>query len=482
MAGVANCVPASAQPRALGSTAAAPQRAPETRVPRVLIGPGLESRVGALAGVAGSQITFVSSIGRESVVPARDVLAILPVLGDAGDSASAGSAVAGATRATGATRAAPGSPTARAGGDGIVIIAGQPVSSGWVELIDGQLFPGAPMSTDAIRTDDASNARPDASESTPFAEAIAWATPSLGDLLINLEGVSMIVVEPRTALALLARPQTITKLGSGDASDRVVLLNGDVVAGFVESVSPEGVIIDEALASESAASPAPASTIALGRVALIKFANPAQPPSGPRFWLYDATVASVAPTASAGQTSLSVSPSGPWVRSASGSPTKFDVTSLRAFTFDASRLVALSSLVPSVQGSEQRRWTPPPIFAESRGNPLGIADIELPGAMRTTWTLPASATHVSMRLELAEDARTFGDCVVRVEIVGDEARGASARLNAAAPMSDVRLAIPRGSSRAQLRIAVEAGQHGSIQDRVLIRRGLVLLAGDQGAR
>jgi hypothetical protein len=113
---------------------------------------------------------------------------------------------------------------------------------------------------------------------------------------------------------------------------------------------------------------------------------------------------------------------------------------------------------------------------------LGAADIELPGPMSAEWMLPPGASHVSIRLELPESARVFGDCVVRVEVVGDEASGVEHRLSSASPSAMVRLAlgaatgpVPSAEGVRRLVVRVEAGERGGIQDRVVIRRGLVLV-------
>jgi hypothetical protein len=73
--------------------------------------------------------------------------------------------------------------------------------------------------------------------------------------------------------------------GGGEAQDRVVTVNGDVVTGFVESV-------DAAVRVESGGKPI---DVPLEQVSLVAFQNaPRRPDPLARFWLADGTIASVA--------------------------------------------------------------------------------------------------------------------------------------------------------------------------------------------
>jgi hypothetical protein len=188
-------------------------------------------------------------------------------------------------------------------------------------------------------------------------------------------------------------------------------------------------------------------------------------------------------------------PDGPWIERGSESAAgasresagvELELSEIGALAFDASRLVALGSLSARVEGVSARRWTPPVVVGPAQGVALGAADIALPGPMSAEWMLPQGASHVSMRLELPESARVFGDCVVRVEIAGEEASGVTHRLSSESPSAMVRLAIgaaigdalgraPSAEGVRRLVVRVEAGERGGIQDRVVIRRGLVLV-------
>lgn len=405
---------------------------------RVLIGPGLEERVGVVTSLGSDKVMFRSvrspspraGAARESVVPSRDVIAMAPILGDA-ESLALGSGGTGS--------AAPEPRT------------------GWIEMVDGQVLPGSPGGA-------------------AVADRVTWTTRLWGDIRINLEGVSRVVINPG-ASERLARGRART--GQGTATeDRILLINGDILAGFVESISGQRVVIDSAGAGGGGNSGGGPQSVELSRVATITLASPAQAPGGTRVWLYDGTVARTTPPRATGA-SMQLAPDGPFIERVSSEEIgALDLSEVRALVMDASRLVALGSLASrtnpdATRPEAARRWTPPLLVGPSRLAPLATPEIELPGPMAVVWTLPPDATHVSMRLELPEDARVFGDCVVRVGLDGDPESQVEARLWSQQPSTDVRLAIKPGTSH--LVVNVDPGERGSIQDRVLIRRGLVLL-------
>jgi len=333
-----------------------------------------------------------------------------------------------------------------------------------VEMVDGQVLPGSPN----VGASDGGEG---------VVDRVAWSARLWGPVLIDLEGVQRVVVNARAAARVMQG-----SLERGAASeDRVVLINGDVLDGFVESVSGAAVRIE---------SSGEVRSIELARVAIISLASPARSPSGARVWLEDGTVARGA-LRPAPLGKIGLVPDGPWIErgneSAAGASresagVELDLSEVGALAFDASRLVALGSLSARVEGVSARRWTPPVVVGPAQGVALGAADIALPGPMSAEWMLPQGASHVSMRLELPESARVFGDCVVRVEIAGEEASGVTHRLSSASPSVMVRLALgdaigsaPSAEGVRRLVVRVEAGERGGIQDRVVIRRGLVLV-------
>lgn len=436
------------QPEAVAAGAAMERAA----VARVVIGPELSERRVVVSSLSGERLMVRAlpqagatgtraAPARESSIPLREVVAI--VMEEGGER--------GAEEVPTLEPVPGGAPPL-----GMRGAAEKEPRAGWVEMVDGQVLPGSPT----VSNDGA-------------ADRVAWSARLWGPVLIDLEGVQRVVVNARAAARVMQG-----SLERGAASeDRVVLINGDVLDGFVESVSGAAVRIE---------SGGEVRSIELARVAIISLASPVRSPSGARVWLADGTVARGAlRPAPAGK--IGLVPDGPWIERGSESlagasresaGVELELSEVGALAFDASRLIALGSLSARVEGVSARRWTPPVVVGSARGVALGAADIELPGPMSAEWMLPQGASHVSMRLELPESARVFGDCVVRVEIAGEEASGATHRLSSASPSAMVRLALgaaPSAEGVRRLVVRVEAGERGGIQDRVVIRRGLVLV-------
>jgi hypothetical protein len=94
--------------------------------------------------------------------------------------------------------------------------------------------------------------------------------------------------------------------------------------------------------------------------------------------------------------------------------------------------------------------------------------------MGVEWQLANPARRLSMRVVLPESCRRWGDAIVVVEIGTSPVRElARERLNGDRPVVEVNAALdaPKGSI---LRIRLEAGENGPVQDRVLLRQAIVI--------
>jgi hypothetical protein len=94
--------------------------------------------------------------------------------------------------------------------------------------------------------------------------------------------------------------------------------------------------------------------------------------------------------------------------------------------------------------------------------------------MRVEWTLPAGASKLGTIAELPPSARVWGDCEVIVEAVSG-ARAtelARAHLSGATPSAEISGSL---SGATKLRVTIDAGPSGPIQDRVVLRRPMILI-------
>lgn len=304
-----------------------------------------------------------------------------------------------------------------------------------------------------------------------FTESLAWRTPALDTLILPLEQIS--------AVSFNVQQINIPQRMSGDI---VRLRNNDIATGFVDvqyrAGDPDSILTIEA----DGASAGTTRRIPLRRVSSIVFANPPEPAAGPWVWLADSSILRLD-----GASPLTLNndriaqfattfdaPSNSEARSVKRT-LSVNAADLIAFAPRRERLMALAERPMRVANTDaQRRWTVPPIVADALGAPLGAPDIELPGPMAVTWTLPAEAQRVAGVIELPASARAWGDCnVTLLDDAGNERW--SARVNNQTPRNTFNLDLTASPTQT-LTLRVDAGANGPIEDRVLIRRALILLA------
>lgn len=371
-----------------------------------------------------------------------------------------------------------------------------PVGLGLVVLTDGQRLPGV------------------LSALAPPGESLAWEHPRLGRIVVPLERVSEVELPaparagesadprgdapdappgrdpaPRNANAKPAneplKPQAPPP--TDRSRDTVELANGDRLTGLVERIGDDVVI--------SGSGPgAKATTVAVARVRRMWLANPPASPSGAMVWLADGTVV--------GTKGFVITPGEPlrlgdWGGAGTppasegavgqgageGGAAAYTIEDVAAVAFNPKRLRPLADLVVREQAATGGRKlvrgvriTDDAFRTRALPAPLGARDIELPAPMSADFTLPPGAARVSATIELPESGWTWGDCRVKVEVLGGGGGAVllDARLNADTPVAKLSGAIPSGAS--SVRITVEPGERGPVQDRVLVRRGLVVLA------
>jgi len=400
-----------------------PVVAPIEPISRVLVDQSLTQRSVRLLSIDAQSVRVIDEQGRTQSVPRSEVLAILPAL----------------------TLLDPPfvpEPVRRSSRPTVTISGTQPASQplnppalGRLELTDGQILPGTISS--AVTKD-----------------AVSWNSKLWGSVTVPLENAAAIVITPDRFDALLA--------GARGTQDLVLLGNGDRVEGFLEYIDASVVRLERT---------GKASELALSRVDGVLLANPIKPAGGAWAWVSGAAAAI---------TNVSLTDTGTFVIAGRlpGSKTQPSATlpaeTVDAVCFDAAALKSLASLPFDLAPSDQGRWSQPPIITTPTA-PLGASDIELPGPMRVEWTLPRGVTRFATTLELPPSARLWGDCEVVVEAVNSGGVAtilAKAPLNQSTPQAVVNSPL---NGAAKVRITVNPGPSGPIQDRVVIRRALLLI-------
>ncbi|MBM4107231.1 MAG: hypothetical protein FJ255_00190 [Phycisphaerae bacterium] len=281
------------------------------------------------------------------------------------------------------------------------------------------------------------------------AETALWDTPHFGTLILPLD---------RLAWVRLNADAELPDPASGDA---LRLSNGDRLEGFVGRLQPT---VDV----EPAAGGKPIE-LAPAQVASIRLANPAAASTAPRVWLGDGTIADLdqLTTERAAQGGEVFA-----VRLPSGQVADVPPDQLLAARLASGVLLPLAQLDARAEPPADRPWTPP--LRTGDPSPLGLADIELPGPMKVSWTLPRGAIHLSLTAELPLDARLWGDATLTIALDGTLA---SVRLSSAEPSHDLTLGLPRPDRADRVLTAtLDQGRFGPIQDRATLKRALLSIA------
>lgn len=248
--------------------------------------------------------------------------------------------------------------------------------------------------------------------------------------------------------------------------DIVLLANGDSAKGFV-------LALDEALTIELTGTP---RVLSLDSLAAVRLANPAESPVGTVVWLDDGSIARVDEigTGSGARVTLRST------RTAADETAAVRTFDIGAVLFDASRVRPLAGMPASVSLPTDRRWSAMPEITSVHADPLMFTpDLLVPGPMTIVWDIPRESQRVSMTVELPEPMRTWGDCVVSLafETPTGDVEGPSARVHHDRPIVTLGSDLPPSTRRVVF--TLDEGKRGPAQDRVLLRRPMLLMPSDQ---
>jgi len=304
-----------------------------------------------------------------------------------------------------------------------------PRRQGWLQLADGQRFPGQALS--AARMND----------------VLVWIQSSwLGRMEVPLENISS---------ALFQSSATVPPQGDADV---LLLANGDLVDGFITSLGdPISLELTNALPT--------AIDLPLGRVHAVRMVTPPQKPTGPRLWLLDGTVVE-ARQVLLGDDGFYRLEGVPFTEEESY---RVALNGVAAVLFDPDALVPFADLTPRrVEGPPTRYVVPAPRTLDDHA-PLGLSPLEFRGPITVHYVLPAGATYFAAEAQLPALSRAWGDCDL---IIRDDDRTVfTTRLNAETPTATIGVRL----SGSTLTVEVTEGAAGPIHDRVVLLRCLILV-------
>lgn len=343
---------------------------------------------------------------------------------------------------------------------------------GTLQLVDGQLLTGSLVLATIGRS--------------PPADTLLWSCTLLP------EGQREVHVPlEQVRLLQLHRSDENKRAASApvDASiDRAVLANGDALEGFASAVWENGRLALAMEAQAGAAVRVPAerlTSLRLAEDAATSGQHAQAGNEGMLVWLADQTVRATALAIEGDQALLGWAGVEHEKKPAEGTQAiasvRLAASSIRAIAVQPAAITGLALLpVVSTACGDGRRWCPPLVVSGQVSASLGAADIELPGPMSVTMSLPQDARTIAAIAELPESCRELGTCDL-VVLVGEEGKmveAARLTLSGANPVQPLRVELAAnkqsGAASAKLiMLTLEAGADGSVQDRVLLRGGLV---------
>ena len=132
-------------------------------------------------------------------------------------------------------------------------------------------------------------------------------------------------------------------------------------------------------------------------------------------------------------------------------------------------MVPLARLTPiSVETSATRFHVPAPRQLEQQA-PLGLGRIEYRGPLVVRYALPAKCRRFSAEAHVPRSAGVWGD--LELVIRDDDHEVFRSRLDATTPTAEINVPL----SGSELTIELEQGEHGPIQDRLVVSRAMFLV-------
>lgn len=313
-------------------------------------------------------------------------------------------------------------------------ISMKPRTGGLLMLADGQRLPGEVIASTQPRPD-----------------SLAWNHPWLGQMNVPLTMIEFALLTPTAALPPPGQ------------EDVILLANGDRQEGLIVSWGAT-VSLESGRGAQKQTSEIP-----LNRITSIRMVAARSAPTGRRIWFDDGTVLDVqsinlsadGAVRLSGSTLLS---SGPGTQ-----PIQLGPAQIAAILFDAQAMTPLAALNPSrVEGPPTRYQLPKPMAINPEA-PLGLSDIEISGPLVVRYSLPMGAQRFTADVELPGEARRWGNCDLIVR--SDDREVFRTRLHEKNPAASINVVI----SGRELTIEVGEGENGPIQDRVMLRRPMLLM-------
>jgi hypothetical protein len=251
--------------------------------------------------------------------------------------------------------------------------------------------------------------------------------------------------------------------------DVVVMRNGDRISGFIESIGSQiEIAVDDRIIQ-----------LDLERAQRVYVANDPDPVNGIYMRFVDDEVIRVLgfDFAARSPISISIDPGSLGLDNTGSTDWRFDPGMLEALWVDEAdqRVLALCEITPeSIEPMGDRIWVPTPDVINLDASHEALQTIDFQSPARVRYAMPEGARRFACTIEAPIELWT--DCVVRIlaDRDGRLRQVFEQRLNPETPTAGVNVELPPGTGA--LVVEIDPGEHGPIQDRVLMHRPRVLLS------
>ena len=304
-------------------------------------------------------------------------------------------------------------------------------------LRDGQVFPGRRVDVD----------------DPGF---LTWDHPWLGHMRMPTERVDRITLVPGTNIV----PTTDV--------DRIQLRNGDVLTGFITSIN------DPILVELEQGDAGDITSVPWDRVAAIDLFDDPVPPTDPRVWFIDGTVASFPSISLGADTYLRLPPHPLQVPGTVVSAVDPNLKKVHTISLGGAKIISLAALpVISTSVPETRLQEQAPAVMDSRA-PLGLSPIDFHGPLTVQYRLPPGLLRFRSTAMIPTGSRTWGDFELIVSVDGRELD--RVYFSSDEPEHDLDMEV-EGSV---LQFQLLEGANGPVQDHLRLEYPIFMEPGNEG--
>ena len=285
---------------------------------------------------------------------------------------------------------------------------------------------------------------------------VLWEHDWLGPLRVPMDRIDRITMRSQQAPVGATPPPPPSDL------DVVRLFNGDVVEGFVTSIS-DPVVIEIDLEQDTVE-----SSIPLDRVREIDLFGEPEPMRDPRVWTMDGTVATLSVVELTEDSYLRI---GDHEFRIEGDAAELSGPGLRrvhAMSLSGSTITSLSSLVPITTSAPPTRLQVAKPLVTDRLAPLGLSPVEMRGPVSIKYILPAGPHRFHSTVRLPASSEQWGDCELVLLVDGVQVH--RSRFNSGHTVSQLDIPIEGDT----LELQILAGANGPVQDHLRFEYALLL--------